>query len=541
MQEIIELVLTYLRGVWVRKWYVVLIAWLVCIIGWPYVLKMPSTYSSKAQVHVDTQSLLKPILRGLTLNTNPQQEVQLMVRTLLIRPNLEKIARLTDLDLKASTPAQLDSIINRLRNKIRIRSSRAGRENLYTFSYSDNDPVLAKNVVQATLTTLVENTLGDKREDSDTATSFLDDQISDYETRLIEAENRLKEFKRRNVALAPGSQGTYYKRLEQVKNELSSVELQYKEAQIRYQSLSEQLYREEQRSSALPVQQLKAEIVTSYDARISDLERQLDQLKLKFTDKHPDIKESQRVLTDLKARQQEERDSKFENRSSSGTQQSQIYQELKFAAAQAEAEMRSLRARANNHRLRAKDLEEKVHTIPEIEAELTALNRDYKITQNKYNELLKRRESARLSQKAEVSADSFQFRVIDPPLVPNKPSGPNRTKFLTITLIAGLVLGAGVAFLISQIRPYFFSSKQLNQITGLPVLGSVTKLHSTEVIRTTRRKAILFIVASSVLIGIYAVLIGIQHNPTMHDQIANKLPDFNQMLGPYIAPLLNLF
>lgn len=541
MQEIIDQVLTYLKGVWVRKWYVILVAWMVCIIGWPVVLKMPSIYESKAQVHVDTQSLLKPILRGLTLQTNPDQEVQLMVRTLLIRPNLEKIARLTDLDLKATTPAQFDAIIGGLRGKIKIRSSRAGRQNLYTFSYTHSDPVQAKNIIQATLTTLVENTLGDKREDSDTATSFLDQQISDYEVRLVEAENRLKEFKRRNVGLAPGSQGSYYKRLEATKAELNSVELEYKEASIRYRSLLNQLTQEEVRSRSLSAKQVKSEIPTSYDSRIEDLERQLDQLKLKFTDKHPDIKETQRVIASLKERQSEERNNKYIDILNQGTQQTQIYQDLKFATAEAEAQMRSLSARATDHQARVKDLEEKVHTIPEIEAELVALNRDYKITQDKYNTLLERRESVRLSQKADVSADSFQFRVIEPPLVPSKPSGPNRILFLTAVTLFGLGAGVALAFLISQLRPIFFNTKQLNLVTGLPVFGSVTKLHSPEIIRRTRRNGILFVLASALLIGTYAGLLGIQLNPVLHDQLANNLPDIHNIVLPYIQPILDKF
>lgn len=540
MQDLVDQLLTYAKGIWVRKWYVVICAWIVCIVGWPIVMKMPNTYESRAQVHVDTKSLLKPILRGLTLQTNPEQEVQLMVRTLLTRPNLEKIARLTDLDLRANTPAEMDGLISSLRSKISIRHSRAGRENLYTIGYSSNDPVLAKNVVQATLTTLVENTLGGKRSDQDTATSFLEEQIADYETRLIEAENRLKEFKRRNVGLTPGSQGSYYSRLEQTKAQLRDVELAYEEAEIRYQSLRNQLINEEARARAMSDSQVKSEIVTSYDSRIDQMERELDQLRLKFTDQHPDIKESQRVLVDLKQRRAEERDSKYKELLASGAQQTAVYQELKFATAQAEAEMKSLAARAENHRIRLQELEEKVNTVPEIEAELTALNRDYDITQNKYNELLNRRESARLGQKADVSSDSFQFRVVDPPLVPTSPSGPNRMLYLTAIIAFGVALGAGIAFLISQLRPIFFSSKQLHDVTGLPVLGTVTKLHSAEVIKATRRNGLFFIAAVASLVVLYAILVGIQLNPDLHQSFSAKLPDFHSILSPILSPIMNI-
>jgi polysaccharide chain length determinant protein (PEP-CTERM system associated) len=541
MQDIFDQLLTYAKGVWIKKWVVILVAWLVCVVGWPVVMKMPDTYESTSQVYVDTESLLKPLLKGIALQTNPDQQIALMVRTLLSRPNLEKIARLTDLDLRVQTPEEFDELLTDLKEQINIKSAgtrRRNQQNLFTISYQSSDPILAKNVVQSTLSTLVENTLGDKREDSDTANEFLDRQIEEYEQRLVEAENQLKEFKRRNIGLMPGEQGDYYARLERTKLELRDVELQLKEADIRYQSLASQLKEEKAAAAAFSKSSGESNISTSYDARIDQLEENLDQLRLKYTDKHPDIRETARVLEDLKQKRQVEIEEIASELQETGVSRSEIYQELRFATAEAEAAMRSLRVRAENHKLRLQELEKKIHTIPEVEAELSALNRDYNITLEKYNELLNRRESVQLSQNAEINADSFQFRVVDPPRVPTKATGPNRILFHSAVLGGGLMFGLGLAFLISQIRPVFFDTRQLNQVTGLTVLGSVTKLHSVDIIKKTRRNGFLFIFCAIGLIGLYGIILGLQINPALNQKLVNHIPDISAAVSPYLDPIL---
>lgn len=530
MQEIIDQLLSYARGIWVKKWLALFVVWVVCLLGWPVVMKMPDEYQSRAQVYVDTDSLLKPLLRGIALQTNPEQQINLMVKTLMTRPNMEKIARLTDLDLTTQTPGQFDILINELKSDIRL--SRAGRDNLYTISYASEDPVLAKNVVQATLTTLVENTLGNKREDSDSAGNFLDQQIEEYERRINETENQIKEFKRRNVGMMPGAGGDYYSRLQGLRSELNMVELQLRESRTRYQSIRQQMEGEEPTFGLIESPTGPANFSSKYDGRIANLEAELDQLRLKYTDAHPDIKEIQRTVDELTAlRDAELAEYRVLQAEQGGSMnpldQNPVYQELKISMAREKSNVETLEVRAQNYRQQVQELEKKIHTIPEIEAELKALQRGHALNQQKYNELNSRREAVQISQRAEVSADSFQFRVIDPPRVPSKPTGPNRTLFLTVVLILAGGAGLGLAFVISQLRPVFFNTRQLSSVTGLPVLGSVTMLHSREVISATRRRGILFICLCFVLLALFAVLVGIQLNPELNAKVSDHIPDFS--------------
>ena len=106
IQEAIDQIFTYVKGVWIKKRYIIVSSWLICPIGWGYVASLPDEYESSARLFVDTNSLLRPLLRGLAVYNDPGQQINLVARTLLSRPNLEKIAREADLDLTASTQAE---------------------------------------------------------------------------------------------------------------------------------------------------------------------------------------------------------------------------------------------------------------------------------------------------------------------------------------------------------------------------------------------------------------------------------------------------
>ena len=103
MQEVIEQVLEYLKGIWIKRRYMMIATWLICPVGWLVVAQLENVYESEATVFADTQSILGPLLKGLTVETNTEAQIQLMVRTLLSRPNLERISRMTDLDVQANT------------------------------------------------------------------------------------------------------------------------------------------------------------------------------------------------------------------------------------------------------------------------------------------------------------------------------------------------------------------------------------------------------------------------------------------------------
>jgi len=174
MKEEFEQVLTYLRGMWHRRWVGLAAAWLAAIVGVALVYRVPERYEAQARVYVDTESLLKPLLQGLAIQPNLDQQVALMSRTLISRPNVERLIRMADLDLGVRTGSERDSLTDNVMKTIRLANVSS---NLYTIGYRDPNPDQARRVVQSLLNIFVESSLGDKRQDTQSAVKFLDEQI----------------------------------------------------------------------------------------------------------------------------------------------------------------------------------------------------------------------------------------------------------------------------------------------------------------------------------------------------------------------------
>ncbi len=508
MQEVLEQVLDYIKAMWIKRRFLMVATWLICPIGWYAVSQLDDVYESNARVYVDTQSILGPLLRGLTVQTNPEIQIRLMIKTLLSRPNLERISRMTDLDVQAADSKEYDAIISRLKNNIKISS--AGKENIYTLSFEDKNPEMARNVVQSALTVFIENTLGENRSDSDEAQKFLDAQIKEYENRLSSAEAKLTNFKQKYSDSLVNGTGGYYNTLKSEKDRLEEAQLNLKEILTRLDSAKAQLAGEEtvlgQFSNKV---QSNSTITTSYDSRISQLEEQLDGLQLRYTDNHPDVKELLRQINKLEGQRVAEIEQYYEaiKSSENGSQsnfssvdQNSVYQEMKVQVNSLENEAASLTVRVNNYKERVQKLESKIHILPEIEAELTALNRGYDITKQKYEELLSRKETAQLAQQADETTNKIQFRVIDAPRAANKPTGPKRILFFIGVTVLGLGVGLGLSLLFSQLNPVVTSSNQLAKATGIPVFGIVSATDNLGLKKWNRRKTVIFVISNSLLL-----------------------------------------
>lgn len=503
MQDIFEEIIDYLKGIWLKRRYIIIATWLICPIGWYFVAAMPNIYKSEARVYVDTQSLLRPLLKGLTVETNPNTQIRLMVKTLLSRPNLERISRMTDLDVQATDSSQYEAIIKNLKDNIKI--SGVGRENIYTLSIEDKDPEMARNIVRSALTVFIENTLGETRNNSDSAQKFLTTQIKDYETRLTNAEARLTSFKQKYSGILPSQSGGYYAKLNSNKEQLKAIELEILENETRLASAKKQLAQSVV-TDADPENKIKNEssIQTTYDDRITELEAQLDSLTLRYTDKHPDVIEVTRNLTHLNKLRSDEIEKylaqKSENTGSlKRLSANPVIQEVQIQVNQLENLIASLNVRADDYRQRIVDLENRVHTLPEIEAELIALNRGYDITKSNYEALLSRRETAQLAQQADETTDKIQFRVIDPPRKATKPSGPKRFILFGVVTVLGFGVGIGISLLMSLLTPVATSTTQLSKITGVPVFGVVSANENLGLHKWHQKKTLIFI-GSNVLL-----------------------------------------
>ena len=507
LQQTIELILDYIKGIWIRKRYLIVSSWLICPLGFVYVATLPDVYESEAQVFVDSRSMLEPLLVGISLYTDPENEVRMMAQTLKSRSNIEEIVRESDLDITVTTDAQYEELIIELTRDIRLAS--AGRNDIYTISYTHRNAEIARRVVQETLDVFVEGSLGGNRKDTEGANRFLDEQIAEYEARLTEAEQQRADFQRQHADILP-LQGSFHNNLQGLTEQLSSTRLSIREAEQKSKTLRGRLTGNAKASDSFAVQSGDATqvITTRFDSRIIGLEQKLDDLKLRFTDQHPDVIETQNLLSSLENARQKEIDA-YLNQDTSGNAPilSQLNQEITLEISRLEGEVASLKVREEDFIRKIDELRNKIDLVPQIEAEGIAKNRNYDIVKQKYEELLTRKEAADISTRAQVSSDELQFRIIKPPLVPPAPTGPNRFIYYTGALIAGFGIGLGIAFIMSQLTPVLVRGHQLTALTGFPIWGAVTHLDLDRIKKRERYRLMVFIASSGTILFMYGILV----------------------------------
>lgn len=503
MHGLVTELLHYLQSATRYKWWSAVLAWMICLGGWTFVSQMPDVFKAETRVHVDTRSILRPLLQGLTIQPDVNSQIRLMTRLIFTRPNIEKIARMTDLDLGAKDEKSMEKLVKEMQGNLEI----GGGENyLFTINFTDPDPKTAKKVVQAVLTLFVEQTLGESREDTDAANKFLDQQIKEYEARLLAAEQAKEDFKRQNYGLMSGS-NDLYGQLNQLVGQQEEAKLKVQEAIQRRDEIKRQLEDEEPMMASSE----EAAGIDTYTERIHALNAKLDELLLRFTEHHPSVIALKSSIADLKKQQQADLAAAAENpdKPAAGKplETNPIYQQLKITLSEAEANIASLAAREKAYDSKIEHLKQEMGGRLKVETHLQGLNRDYETVKNNYNELLKKKETAKMSETVEQTTDAVKFRVVDPPQVPTKPSAPNRILLSSLVLVLALVLGGALAIVISLLRPTYGTMQNLRDGTGLVCLGSISMNWIPEIRKTKRQEMIKFVGTLASLCVIYIGII----------------------------------
>ncbi|MGM9479708.1 XrtA system polysaccharide chain length determinant [Roseateles sp. NT4] len=515
MELLIGQLLIIVRRMWKYRWVGLVVAWVTGIVGAVVVFVLPDRYEASARIYVDTQSILKPLMSGLAVQPNVEQQVTMLSRTLISRPNVEKLVRMADLDLKNQSKAQQEATIETVTSNLSIQSS--GRDNLYMLGYRDSDPETAKRVVQSLVSIFVESSLGQTRQGTSTATTFINEQIKAYETKLEEAETRLKEFRLKNLSSMTGDGKDSAARISEMSGQLERARLEYREAVNARDAAKAQLDAEKARGGAQTtaqslMQESNANVSTpELDARLADHRRNLDALLQRYTEQHPDIIATRKMIKDLEEQKKREvaelrkAAMNVPTASVGQTGGSLATQELVRILATTEVQVAALRARVDEYTSRYSQALSALKTAPQVEAEAAQLNRDYAIHKKNYEDLVQRREQASISGELDVASGVADFRVIDPPRANPKPVAPNRLLLLAGAMAAALGVGLFTTFAASQLRPVFHDANDLRARVELPILGVVTRLVTDADRARTRVELIRFSAGAGGLLAMFAV------------------------------------
>ncbi|NVJ98141.1 MAG: hypothetical protein HWE25_08315 [Alphaproteobacteria bacterium] len=498
LHEVYQQVKALAYGIWRKRWYMLATTWLISLLGWALVATMPYKYEARAQIFVDTETLLPTIAKNMGINVDLMRKVDIVRRTLVTRPNMEKIIRRSDyLDQLARTDGDLDALVADMTRSIRIIPLDEG---MFRIQYEIDDARLsdrqraevAKRVVANLLSFFLERNTEDGRQKSDSAREFIDQKIQEYAKKLSDAETAVAKFQQDNIEYI-GSGGSFVQRLDSAKAERRKTSNLIAESQVTLDTLSDQIKNvpptiREARSSRGGRGGADQDPL---EGRIADLEKKYDQLKvLGLKDRHPDVLNVTRQIDSLKAELEDKQAALAEElqgsadagRNSNLTTETpnRLYEQLMLQIIQVRTELETLKQRESEQRKSVAEMEEKAKRVPEIEAEESRLRRDYASMRKQYTEFVQQKQDLDLQADVEATDEALSLRVVEEPITPQRPSGPPRLLFFAGSFVGALISGFAVALILSQLRPVVITVDQLRAHFDMPILGNVTKSLSEE-------------------------------------------------------------
>jgi len=505
-----------LHALWRHRWLAVGTAWLVCTAGWIGAAFIPTKYESSARVYLNADPLLTPLLRGLAADTDPSRHLDFMQRTLLSRPNLEQLIRLTDLDTAIRTPGEKEALFKRLATEIEVRPI---TPNLLSLSYRDGDPQLAKNIVQSLLTIFAEKMAGSSRADMDSAQRFLEGEIASYRDQLRAAEKRRADLAEKfpdifqNGAPDAPQGDDSGNRLEQARGTVARLKLELADAVTRRDSLKKDL-------TSVPTvltvdhgpQVVIAGRLSPVEERLQELRRNLDGLLLKFTENHPDVKSTRASIAQIESEAKKSGGGAGSSAGGTGQIANGAYEQIKVRLVDAEAAVASVQRRLTEAENDQAKVEKIAKSAPGILVQARDLNRDYGVLKKNFEELVARREATAIANAADTKTEKIQFRIVDPPQVPVVPAAPNRALLVSVVLLFGIGAGLAVPVLVMQLDRSFATLSQLRNL-GMPILGHVSRLSLGAAQRHAAFQLAGVTASALVLVAVYGTLLVLSIGP----------------------------
>src|SRR5690554_3744831 len=448
---------------------------------WPY------KYQSETIIFVDDRNIIAPLMEGRAVATEINDRTSAAKELLMSRSLIEKVA--LDSEIYPNTPADQAALEYRIASIRSGLSVRPRGDSYFSIGFSSTSQMEAFRVAQRLGQVFIEETKDRKRAESRNAYDFIDKQVKSYEQQLAQAENRLKEFLSENT---DGTEQEANARMAQLRNQLELAELEKKELETRAASLQGQL------SGIRPtIRQGRTE--DAYRERIRILEERLDSLRLQYHDTYPDIVILREQLAELRKQRDQAAEQPTDVSSLEGEEAvNPLYQELRANLSTTRADMATVETRIESLSRLLEQQARRMERIQANKAQYSELTRDMEVNREIYDDLLKRREKARVSMHLDIEGQGLNYRINETAQFPRTPSGPQFSMFAAAGLFLGLAAPFGAVAGLLQVDPRIRARKQLEEDIGLPVLVEIPEVRTPYEKRRDRKV--------TVLIGVFAVL-----------------------------------
>ena len=447
-------------------------------------LTWPKVYTASTSIVVEEKRVVQPLMQGAAVATDVADRARLAREVIYGRKIMDQILEYAGWAKTTLTPTEHDAIIRKLTKRTTVTNN--GRD-IIRIEYSDDDPERAFKTTQKLADLFIAETLSSKVAESQSAFDFINKQTEAYHEKLTKAEQQLKEFRTANLDARPGSDADISARLTQLQTRIQQATQDLKEAEVRKSSLEQQISGEAEVASVLSRE-------GQYRSRIADLQSRLETLRLSYHDSYPDIVQLKHQIDDLNQAIVEDQQARAAAKASGrvvlneGVINNPLYQQLKQELSQTKLNIEMLTARISEAKRMLNqelDLGRRVHGG---EAELSELTRDYQVNRDIYQDLLKRRENARVSMNLEMDTQGLAVKIQEPPQFPRHPSGLRFLHFVIAGMVLGIALPLGMLFARVYLDPRIRSGTLIAEKRKLALLAVVPQMWAPSEIRTLSRE-----------------------------------------------------
>lgn len=457
-------------------------------------LVWPRKYESSTTILVTENNIIQPLMEGRAATTSISDRARIANEVILSRKVMNEIMR--DGGWLANDPSALEQ--ERMIEEIARRTtvSSAG-PNLIEIRYEDHRPERALLVTRRYAELFISESLDAKKRESREAFEFIAARADEYHKKLIAAEERLKRFRAQNPDARPGSAVDVNTRVAELRSRIEQARTEASEMQMRASALSGQLSGEAAVAGVLTRE-------GQYRARLSDLHQQLDKLLLDYTDEYPDVVRIRHQIADAEAemaREAARREKSGGDSTLTNSVVNPVYAQLRGEIGMARGSSAALQARVAQSEALLQEELERGRRVADTEAALAELTRDYEVNRELHQDLLKRRENARVSMNIDEERRGLTFRIQEPAALPLEPNGLRLLHFAAAGLVLGLVLPAGALAGFLRVDPRARSASALALQLPVPLMVSVPEyLHGDALAQRRRRLRMgLFAVAAALV------------------------------------------
>ncbi len=440
----------------------------------------PKKFTSATTVYVEERNILGPLMKGAAEQTDVIDWSKMAEEIIYGRRILLQLLQRQGIDTNQTNPVELDKLMQSIVNRTSIENQ---AWNIIRIEYSDRTPMQTYESTRDLAELFIRASTEEEIAESQSAFDFIDMQVNQYEEKLKESEGNLEEFRRNNESVRAGAEMRLRGNIDTFRDTISRIDQDLREAQIRKGLIESQLSGEVESAAFVS----RAD---RYRLRIGELEAELDTLRLNYHETYPDIirlKDQIANLRTLATNEEQTRSQNTANAAALGSvyvheslATSPIAQALKGELYNLSTEIATLRLRRSEAQRRLTRASSEVQLIPDAENRLLDLTRDYDVNQEIHNDLLKRREIARVSVNVDREEQGMTLRISEPAFIPTQPRGPQLIYVLIGGILASIILPLAALFGMQQIDGRVRHAVAIQNNTKLPVLAIIPHMQTPE-------------------------------------------------------------